>query len=153
MKQKKGIYDNKLELPIYRRVKTINGYTTIKYYHMITVLSAKERFYEVENLEADIIIGYSLLKKNKTIINFDKNTIVYDNKEEKIYGTNTININKTSLNKNEEIHKLNNTYLGKYPRTPDEELNTVNIKVFNLGKKNPRKPDEGKIPSIKNIRE
>ena len=62
---------------------------------MITVLGAKDRFYEVENLEADIIIGYSLLKKNNTIINYDKKTIVYDNKEEKIYGTNTININKT----------------------------------------------------------
>jgi len=60
---KKGIYENKEELPTYKRVYTDHGYSIIKYYHILTIFETKHLFYEIYGLETDLLIGYNLLRK------------------------------------------------------------------------------------------
>jgi len=63
-----GIYKNKNELPIYKRVSTVNGYSIIKYYHMVTIFDTRYTFYELDGIKSDFLIGYSLLKKIGAVI-------------------------------------------------------------------------------------
>jgi len=48
----------------------VNGYSIIKYYHMITIFDTRYTFYEIEGLDSDLLVGYNLLKKTR------KNAIV-----------------------------------------------------------------------------
>jgi len=61
---KKGIYENKEELPTYKRVYTDHGYSIIKYYHILTIFETKHLFYEISKIGAKIyaekgIMGYN----------------------------------------------------------------------------------------------
>lgn len=59
---KHGIYNNSQELVIKKRIKTVNGYSLITYFHNITIFGKSQRFYEIHNLDADLLVGYNLLK-------------------------------------------------------------------------------------------
>jgi len=72
---KKGIYENKKELPTYKRVSTAHGYSFIKYYHILTIFETKHLFYEIEGLESDLLIGYNLLGNIGAKIDAEKGII------------------------------------------------------------------------------
>jgi len=63
-----GIYKNKHELLIYKRLSTVNGYSIIKYYHMLTIFDKRYKFYEIDGLKSDFLKGYNLLKKIGAVI-------------------------------------------------------------------------------------
>jgi len=56
---KKGIYENKKELSIHKRVYTVHGYSIIKYYHLINIFGEQHLFYEIEGLESDLLVGFN----------------------------------------------------------------------------------------------
>lgn len=45
----------------------------------------KERFYEIQGLESDLLIGLNLLKKANVILDLKNETLTQNNKNEKIY--------------------------------------------------------------------
>jgi len=51
---KKGIYENKKELPTYKKASTLRGYSIIKYYHILTIFETKHLFNEIAGLESDL---------------------------------------------------------------------------------------------------
>lgn len=81
---KSGIFLNKNELPIHKRVSTVNGYSIIKYYQIIKMFNIKHIFYEIEGLETDLLVGYNLLKKIGAIIDTKKGVICYHGERGKI---------------------------------------------------------------------
>jgi len=56
---KKGIYENKRELSIHKRVSTVHGYSIIKYYHLMNIFGEQHLFYEMEGLESDLLVGFN----------------------------------------------------------------------------------------------
>lgn len=44
-----------------------------------------KRFYVIENLESDVLIGYNLLRKANVKLDFLEDVLVYNNEKEKIY--------------------------------------------------------------------
>lgn len=69
------MFSNRRELAIKKRVKTINGFTIIKYFYEAVLFGIKQRFYEIKNLESDILVGYNFLKKANIILNFENGTL------------------------------------------------------------------------------
>ena len=80
----KGIYDNAEELVIKKRIKTVNGYSIITHFHNINIFGKRHRFYEINNLDADLLVGYNLLKEIKAVIDLSDGSLHYNNKTEKI---------------------------------------------------------------------
>lgn len=66
---------NRRELVISKRVRTINGYTVIQHYYDANIFGINQRFYEISNLETDVLIGYNFLKKSNSKLDFNKGTI------------------------------------------------------------------------------
>jgi len=58
-----GIYKNRNELPIYKRVSTVNGFSITNHYHMITIFDTRYKIYEIEGFDSDLLICFNLLKK------------------------------------------------------------------------------------------
>lgn len=56
-------------------MKTINGFTIIDHFSKAQVFGINERFYEIPNLEADILLGYNFMKKANIILDFKKGTL------------------------------------------------------------------------------
>ncbi|EAL58748.1 Prgag-pol, putative, partial [Wolbachia endosymbiont of Drosophila ananassae] len=109
---KKGTYQNGIELPIYKRVSTVNGYSTIKKCHYITIFQTKQIFYEIEGLKADLLIGYNLLKKIGAVIDTNNDTLKCKGKIEKLHYDEKINL--LELNKETTILPLKKYILDKY---------------------------------------
>lgn len=79
------IFSDKKTLDINKRVKTVNGFTIIKYYYEIYIFDRVVRFYEIENLEADCLIGYNLLRNANINLNLERNLLIYNNKAERMF--------------------------------------------------------------------
>ena len=80
-----GIYTNKNILAIKKRVRTINGSTIIQYYHNVNLFGFQERFYEIDNLESDVLIGINFLNKIRAKIDIPNRVLIYgDSQIEKI---------------------------------------------------------------------
>jgi len=98
-----GIYKNKNELPIYKRVSTGNGYSIIKYYRMVTIFDTRYTFYEIDGLKSDFLIGYNLLKKIGAVIDTEKGVKRHGGKKEKLIYDNDSSFNQISLSEEETI--------------------------------------------------
>jgi len=92
-----GIYKNKNEPLIYKSVFTVNGYSIMKYYHMVTIFETRYTFYEIDVLKSDFLIGYNLLKKIGAVIDSEIGVIRYGGKEEKLIYDNDSSFNQLSL--------------------------------------------------------
>ncbi|XP_037942884.1 putative uncharacterized protein DDB_G0282499 [Teleopsis dalmanni] len=85
-----------------------------------SVQRVQERFYEIENLEADILIGYNILKRINAVVDLGNNELRYNGKTERIYidsnkhkqKNDMIMINKylDSLKKDETDEEINSTF-------------------------------------------
>jgi len=99
-----GIYKNKNELPLYKRVSTVNGYSIIK--HMITIFDTRYTSYEIEGLDSDLLVSYNLLKKIGAVIHTDKEVIKYNENEEKLNYNKGNLLNQHSLTEDNTILPL-----------------------------------------------
>lgn len=57
----------------------------MRYYHIIILFGKRQVSYEIENLEADLLIEYKFLKEINAVINLKKNKLIINNKREEIY--------------------------------------------------------------------
>lgn len=148
---KAGIYNNKNELNIFKRVNTINRYTIIKYYHIIHLFGVRQIFYEIDNLESDLLIGYKFLKKINAVINL-KNKSLKTNPESEQPAKAYASKYKYEL-KNRKINK-EITLGARTPKAPAEG-NTGKInKIKAVGQRSPTTPADdntGKINKVKTV--
>lgn len=80
-----NIFKDPIDLPIFKKARTPNGDIIIKTYHEVLILNKKTRFYVLDNLEFDALIGTNLLKLSKAKIDIEKQSISYDDKTEKFF--------------------------------------------------------------------
>jgi len=92
----------------------VNGYSIIKYYHLITIFDTRYSFFEIEGLDSDLLVGYNLLKKIGAVIDTAKGVIKYNVIEEKLNYDNGNNLNQHSLTKENTILPLKEFILKKY---------------------------------------
>ncbi len=162
---RKGIYENKNKLPIYKKVSTVHGYSIIKYYHYINIFETRHLFYEIEGLESDLLIGINLIRKIGAIINTEKGVLEYKGKTEKLIYHDSEENDEISLIETKNTLPLKEFILKKYfadrgckntdsllvessekslgstnPEHADDDI-TVNKKVSFLGSTNPEYPD------------
>jgi len=105
---------NKNEFPIYKKVSTVNGYSIIKYYHMLTIFDTRYTFYEIDGLKSDFLIGYNLLKKIGAVIDKEKGVMRYGGKEEKLIYYNDSFFHQLSLSEVKNILQLKESIVRKY---------------------------------------
>ncbi|XP_055909413.1 uncharacterized protein LOC129944187 [Eupeodes corollae] len=74
-----------ITLPIFKRARTVNGEIIIKKCYEALIFDTKTRFYVLENLEYAALIGANLLSQVNAKIDFNDNTLKYNNKVERIY--------------------------------------------------------------------
>lgn len=85
-------------MPIYKKVSTVSGYSTIKICHYITIFH--NNFYEIDGLKAKLLIGYNLLKKIGSVIDTINDTLKCKGKIEKLHydgKKNLFELNKETL--------------------------------------------------------
>jgi len=140
---KTGIYKYKNELPIYKRVSTVNGYSIIKYYHMVTIFDTRYTFYEIDGLKSDFLIGYNLLKKIGAVIDTEKRVIRYGGKEEKliyiiiIYNSPVLVVPKKVFNEDGTAKLrlyLDYKKLNEYTNSDRYPMQDPSVILSNLGK-------------------
>jgi len=105
---------NKNKFPIYKKVSTLNGYSIIKYYHMLTIFDTRYTFYEIDGLKSDFLIGYNLLKKIGAVIDKEKGVMRYGGKEEKLIYYNDSFFHQLSLSEVKNILQLKESIVRKY---------------------------------------
>jgi len=119
---------------------TVNGYSIIKYYHMITFFDTQHTFYEIEGLDSDLLVGYNLLKKIGAVIDTAKGVIKYNGIEEKLNYDSGIILSQHSLTEENTILSLKEFILKKYFDEKDQissESEMGNQSEFSLGYTNP----------------
>jgi len=90
----------------------VNGYSIIKYFYEATIFDRTERFYELDFLEADLLLGFKFMKKAKMDLNCDKGVVICGNRCEKILNFDEMfdNDSYENLNceNNKDIEVINN---------------------------------------------
>jgi len=127
---KRGIFGNKNELSLYKKVTTVHGYSNIRYYHIINIFKTRKLFYEIEGLESDLLIGFNLLRKIGAIINTEKGVLEYKGKSEKLKYYDNEEKNEISLIEENNILPLKEFIIKKYFNEKSSE-NTDSLFVEN----------------------
>lgn len=116
---------NRQELAIGKRVKTIHGFSIITHYYETIIFGIRERFYELDSLEYEMLIGIVLLKKANVTINLEKETITYGKKVERIYVNSNESENKEAFFNNIlDIDTLRNNIINNI-EIMHSDINTV----------------------------
>lgn len=100
-----GILSNEIILPIKKRACTVNGEIIIDSFHEVSIFGTITRFYIINNLEYDGLIGSNLLNRVNAKINFETRTLVYNNKTEKIYFNDSNKLNHIKENSTSDLEK------------------------------------------------
>ncbi|TMW46812.1 hypothetical protein DOY81_008110 [Sarcophaga bullata] len=87
-----NVLTNRKKLVVKKRIKTINGFTIIDNFYDARLFGISEIFYEIQNLEFNLLIGYNFLKKANINLDFENGIITCGNKTDKFF-----NINKPAL--------------------------------------------------------
>lgn len=66
-----NVLNNEIILPIKKRARTVNSEIIIDRYHEVLIFNVKTRFYVINTLEHDALIGANLLNQVNAEINFN----------------------------------------------------------------------------------
>jgi len=91
---------------LYKRVSTVDGFSIIKYYHMVRIFDTRYTFYEINGSKSDFLIGYNLLKEIGAVIDTEIGIMRYGGKKEKLIYDNDSSFNQLFLSEEENILPL-----------------------------------------------